>query len=434
MSLKSGWDRVIEAMAEHHQKNAANMPGAVFAAETKSDGRFINSVGPGWSSDTICEIGSMTKPFISAAVLLALEERDMLDIDAPVWRLPGMDLWSGHPVKAHITLRHVLQHTSGLPHFKKYSEWPETRCNNPTGPPPSCADPHLDLGPTTPWIGAPGLTNECMCGGDCCRPARLLDLDHVSRYIMETYPVTDTPPPGTQYSYSTVNYIVAARIVEQLTGRSVNTYIKEKLFAPLDMRNSFFIAQPAGVPAVDAWLDEGTTAEQRARVADVTLITRDGQLPVEVAPGPDNRLDRLRRGWRFVNADGGMYSTASDLLNFLSMLSAGGLFRSRRVLSPRIVRLLVEDQGHAHTMGFGFRGRPTPYGQTAGTVEHMGFKMTYFWLEPRRDDPLTGVFLSQRLPNVAVNTNLGDGMHVMFSVFVPLVGAALSKTELQQPA
>lgn len=434
MSVTLRWDRVVEEMAAYQQKNAANMPGAVFAAETKTDGRFMASVGRGWDANTICEIGSMTKPFISAAVLLALEERDMLDIEVPVCRLPGMDFWAGDPLKAQIQLRHVLQHTSGLPHFRKYSEWPKTPCNDPTGPPPSCADPHLDLGPTTPWFGAPGLTNECMCGGECCRPARLLDLDHVSQYVMETYPVTATPPPGTQYSYSTVNYIVAARIIEQLTGQSVNLYIKERLFSPLQMRNSFFIAQPTGVPAVDAWMDEGTTAEQRARVADIALITRNGELPVELAPGPDKRIDQLRRGWRFVNPDGGMYSTASDLLNFLGMLSEGGLFRSRRILSPQIVRLLVEDQGHSHTMGFGFRRRTTPYGQSAGTLEHMGYKMTYFWLEPRGDDPLTGVFLSQRLPNIAVNTNLADGMNVIFNIFVPLVRAEMPKAELQAPA
>ena len=100
MSMSSRWDSVVEAMAAHHHKHSANMPGAVFAAETRTDGPFVDSVGPGWKADTICEIGSMTKPFISAAVLLALEERDMLDIEVPVCRLPGMDIWAGHPMKA----------------------------------------------------------------------------------------------------------------------------------------------------------------------------------------------------------------------------------------------------------------------------------------------------------------------------------------------
>jgi hypothetical protein len=61
----------------------------------------------------------------------------------------------------------------------------------------------------------------------------------------------------------------------------------------------------------------------------------------------------------------------------------------------------------------------------------MGPEATYFWLEPRRDDPLTGFFLSQRLPNIAVNRNL---VHVIFGVFVPLVRAEPLKVELEEPA
>src|SRR5262245_62019990 len=93
MKMSSRWDSVVEAMGAHHREHPANLPGAVFAAETRDDGRFVDSVGKGWNTDTICEIGSMTKPFISAAVLLALEERDMLDVEVPVSQLPGMDVW-----------------------------------------------------------------------------------------------------------------------------------------------------------------------------------------------------------------------------------------------------------------------------------------------------------------------------------------------------
>ena len=84
-------------------------------------------------------------------------------------------------------------------------------------------------------------------------------------------------------------------------------------------------------------------------------------------------------------------------------------------------------------MGFGFRSQATPYGQPAGTLEHMGYKMTYFWLELHLDNPLIGVFLSQRLPNVSVNTNLTVGMNVIFRVFVPQVKAELSKAQALHP-
>jgi len=363
----------------------------------------------------------MTKTIIAATLLTVLEERDLLDVDRPVHTLPGMDLFAADPVKRQIVVRHLLQHTSGLPHFQHYTEWPATACNDPAGGPPACADPDLDLGPTSAWIGAPGLTNECVSTGRACRPARTVDLDTVSAHIMRTYPVATSSPPGSAYTYSTVNYIVAARIVECLVGRSVNLVVKEKLLDPLQMRDSFFVAVDSGDPVLDARLGEGTTDDQRARIADLTLITRHGGLPPEMAPGPDGGWDKLRRKWRFVNPDGGMYSTVGDLLNFLGMLREGGVFQGRRILSRSIVGLMTQDQGHGHTLGFGFRRQPTPYGQGPGTLEYLGYKMTYFWMDPAAHDPLLGVFLSQRLPNITVNTNLNDGMHVIFRVFVPAV-------------
>jgi CubicO group peptidase (beta-lactamase class C family) len=433
MEYPEWWNHVVEQVRDYHETNRANLPGAVCATETLQDGRMVSSVGEGWAENTICEIGSMTKPFISAALLLALEERGKLDIEVPVYKLPGMELYASDPLKRQVRLRHLLQHTSGLPHFLKYTDWPKTPCNDPVGEPPSCPGTEQRLGPISEWIGAPALTNECIFAEGRCQPAREVSLDQASYYIMLTYPLAKSPPPGTQYSYGTVNYVLAARIIEHLTGQSVNRYLKEKLFEPLGMKDSFFIAQPTGVPEVDARMDDGVTDAQRARIADLTIITRDGKLPPEMAAGPDGAWDKFRRGWRFVNPDGGMYSTADDLLNFLRMLRDGGVFHSSRILSPQIVKLLIEDQGYSHTMGFGFRPQATPYSQSPGTLEHMGYKMTYFWYEPHPDNPLIGVFLSQRLPNVSVNTNLTVGMHVIFRIFVPQVKAELNKAQVLHP-
>ncbi|HKS99531.1 MAG TPA: serine hydrolase domain-containing protein [Rugosimonospora sp.] len=425
MTEPEWWRRVTAEMDAYHAEHAENLPGAAFGVETGRDGRLLGSTGGGWGTGTICEIGSMTKPFVAAAALLALAERGLDDIETPVHELPGMAAFAGDPVRRRIRLRHLLQHTSGLPHTRRYTEWVRTACNDPDGSPPGCTGAALDLGPTTEWIGAPSLTNECVYAGGRCQPARTLDLDTVSLHIMRTYPVTADPPPGTGYAYSTVNYVLVARIVEQLTGQSVNRYVKERLFAPLEMVDSFFVAGPTGDPAVDARIGEGVTDEQRARVAEFTLITKDGRFPPEIAGGPGGVRDRLRTGWRFVNADSGMYSTASDLLNFLGMLRDGGVYRSRRVLSPRLVGLLVDDQGHGHTMGFGYRDRLTPYGQRAGTLEHLGMKMTYFWYDRGPDDPVLGVFLSQRMPNFIANTNMSEGLRPIFRVFLPHVNAGV---------
>jgi CubicO group peptidase (beta-lactamase class C family) len=428
MSVPAWWRQVVSELEAFQEQNPENLPGAVVAAETLEQGPVVACVGERWSEDTICNVGSMTKTFTATGLLLALEEAGRLDVELPVCRLPGMEIYRDDPVKSRIRVRHLLQHTSGMPVLLEYGEAPASRCNDPQGPPPACADSDVDVGPTVPWIGSPGYTNECVFADGRCRPSRSALLEDVSRHLMETYPLLHEP--GEEYSYSSANYIVAGRIVEHLTGRSLNVYLKEKLFSPAGMRDSFFVPQPTGDPVVDAWLDEGVVAEQRDRIAEVSLITRDGSWPVEVAPGPEGGWDRLRRGWRFVYPDGGMFSTAADLLAYLRLVRDGGFAGERRVLSEPVVRLITTDHGFGHTMAFGYRSTATPYGQGPGTLDHLGNIMTYFWLDPRGDDPLLGVFLSQRLANAVVNNNMVAGMKVIFRVFVPSLSRAVAERDV----
>jgi CubicO group peptidase (beta-lactamase class C family) len=411
-------------MGDYQRDHPANLPGAVFAAETVQDGPQFGSVGPGWGTDTICNIGSMTKTFTATAVLLALEQNGMLNVDLRVCELPGMEIWAGDRRKRCIRVRDLLQHTSGMPVVVKYTDAPAAACNEPSGPPPACASCAAGVGPTAAWLGSPGYTNECVLSGGRCRPSRSVMLDDVSAYLMRTYPVLHEP--GTQYSYSSVNHVVAGRIVEQLTGRSLNRYLGTELFRPLGMRDSFFVPLPTRDPSVDAYIDDGVDDQQRDRIADVSLITRDGAWPEEVAPGPDGAWDRLRHQWRYVYPDGGMFATAADLLAYLRMLRDGGMHEGRRVVSRDVMRLLVEDHGFSHTMALGLRRTATPYGQSPGTLEHLGNIMTYFWLDPRAGDPLLGVFLSQRLANALVDNNMLDGMKVIFRLFVPLVSRGVA--------
>jgi CubicO group peptidase (beta-lactamase class C family) len=412
------WKQLTDEVAELHRADPAQLPGASFAAAIGGEEFLYGSAGAGWSPDTICAIGTMTKAFTGTAVLLALEEHGRLDVEAEVWRLPGMGEYATHPVKRRIRVRHLLQHTSGLPSIQHYTASPKSPCNDPDGPPPYFPEADVSLGPTGEYTCYPGGANEYMFVDGRPRPARTLTIEQVSGHIMRTYePVTE---PGETYLYSTIGYVVAARIVESLSGRSINRFLAERVFGPLGMTDSFFVAQRTGDPGIDRWIDDGVTAEQRARIADVALVTRDGKMPPEVAPGPDGRWDRLRRGWRFVFPDGGMYTTVVDLMKFLRVLRDGG----RPILSPEVTALLVGDQGHGHTMGFGYRRQATPYGQGVDTLEQLGGMMTYCWLELTSDPPVLATFFSQRLPNIVTEPNMGAAMKVIFRLFVPRVTSA----------
>ena len=83
------WDRVVDEVRAAQREEPANLPGAVLAAETLADGPLITAIGDGWSADTICAMGTMTKPFIATAVLMALEDHGLCDIETEVWRPAG---------------------------------------------------------------------------------------------------------------------------------------------------------------------------------------------------------------------------------------------------------------------------------------------------------------------------------------------------------
>src|ERR1700754_304909 len=371
MSGEGWWDGVEQRMAAYQKGDPANLPGAVFAVETAAEGRLQGKVGAGWETDAICAIASMSKPFVATALLLALEERDLLDIERPVYELPGMELYGRGEAKRQIKVRHLLQHTSGLPSFQHYKKAAAAGlCGEAGGGRPHCPAAGLNLGPSSEWVGEPGQTNECVRVGGKCRPARTASLEEVSEHVMASYEPRGEPGKG--YGFSSYNYIVAGRLIEQLSGESMNRYVRRRLLEPLGMKDTFYVAQESGEAAVDEWQSEGVTEEQRTRVPEVALITQDGEMPPEIAAGPDGKWDRLRRGWRYVYPDGGMYATAGDLLNYLGMLRDGGKREGREVVSKQVVDLLVKDQGFGHTMGFAYANNSKRHGAGTQTLMHLG--------------------------------------------------------------
>ena len=130
-------------------------------------------------------IGSISKQFTAAAILL-LQEEGKLTLDDPVGKyIPG--LTRGHEV----TIRQILSHTSG---YQDY--WPEDYVMTPMLKPVS-ARQILDT-----WAKKP------------------LDFE-----------------PGTQWQYSNTNYVIAGRIVEQASGEPLMEFLTRRIFRPLGMQS-----------------------------------------------------------------------------------------------------------------------------------------------------------------------------------------------------
>lgn len=143
--------------------------------------------------DTIFRVGSVSKQFTAAAVLLLASEGKLALTD-PVSKYfpsyPQANLTLGG---VEVTLHHLLSQTSGLP--------------NP-GATPAFAE--------VVWKRA-------------MEPAEQIGF------------VQDLPlvaKPGSQFSYLNYNYLLAALVVEQISGQSYETFLKERFFAPLGMSAS----------------------------------------------------------------------------------------------------------------------------------------------------------------------------------------------------
>jgi len=179
-------------------------PGAAVALFC--DGKVVLAKGYGWANremrqpvtrETLFNIGSISKTHAAWGLLRLVEDRK-LDLDAPVERY--LTRWHLPPSAFNhdgVTLRRLLSHTAGL-RLHGY--------------------PGFDPGQPLPTIeeSLSGATNG---SGDV-------------RVIME---------PGTKWQYSGGGYTIAQLLVEEVTGKKFNDYMREKIFAPLGMASSSYI-------------------------------------------------------------------------------------------------------------------------------------------------------------------------------------------------
>ncbi|KQY48220.1 hypothetical protein ASD18_08875 [Cellulomonas sp. Root137] len=138
-------------------------------------------------------IGSNSKTFLAVA-LLQLVDEGTIDLDAPVETyLPGLVHGDGVDGSA-ITVRQLLQHTSGLPNYTAVMD-------------------HDFLSTRHHYV----------------EPRELLDL-------ALTQPGT---PPGSRWDYSNTNYVVAGLIVQKVAGRPLAEVITDRVIEPLRLRDTY---------------------------------------------------------------------------------------------------------------------------------------------------------------------------------------------------
>ena len=218
-------------------------------------------------------IGSLTKQFTAAAVLL-LEEQGKLSLHDPI----GKFVPDAPAAWEKITLFHLLTHTSGIPDFTEMSEFREWR-----------------LAPTTP-------------------------AQHVER--LRGRPLDFSP--GEKFDYCNSGYILLGYVIEQASGRTYETYLRENVFVPLNLGDTGYDSNASVVPRRAAGYVQSGVGPVNAPYTDMSVPY----------------------------AAGGLYSTARDLLRWQQALHSGKLLSAdslKKMLTPHLgkygigVRVLVDD-------------------------------------------------------------------------------------------
>lgn len=173
------------------------------------------------ADDSVFQIGSITKVWTTTLIMQLVDE-GKLDLDAPVADvLPDLRL-SDPDVAKRVTLRHLLTHTSGID-----------------------GDHFVDTGR----------------GDDC-----------VEKYVDGLDQAAQVHPLGATMSYCNSGFVLAGRVIEQVTGQSWDTVLRERLIEPLGLKRT--VTLPEEAILLGAAVGHEAAAGQEPRPVKGFMLTR----------------------------------------------------------------------------------------------------------------------------------------------------------------
>ncbi|MFJ4651631.1 serine hydrolase domain-containing protein [Nocardia sp. NPDC088792] len=249
---------------------------------TVTSGAGELATGKPFPGDSRIRIGSNTKPFV-ATVMLQLVAEGKVELDAPVERyLPGVVHGPGIDGN-RITIRNLLQHTSGLPEYA------------------------AEFG-DTPKPGQVEIVTE---------HARWTTAD-MAEVIRNALTAPADFEPGAQWRYSNTNYAVAGMVIEKVTGHSVAAEITGRIIERLALRDTYYP-------------EPGET--------DIR-----GPHPIGYSEVGGQRVDYTSQNMSWAGAAGAIVATGADLDRFWAGLLDGKLLPPAQLAEMKNVRS-VDDKG-----------------------------------------------------------------------------------------
>ncbi|HEY2377748.1 MAG TPA: serine hydrolase domain-containing protein [Gemmatimonadaceae bacterium] len=279
---------------------------------------------------SLWDLASLTKVVGMTTAMMQLHEQGKVDLDAPLQRY--IPEWRG-PHKELVTIRHLITHTSGLPAFEPYDR-------------------------------------------------QTHDPDSLAKLMFAT--PLDTLP-GVRMIYSDIGAYMLGRLVERLSGESLDQYVLNHVFHPLGMNETMY-RPPAAL---------------KPRIA-----------PTEIDPIRGGKVWGVVHDERAyylggVSAHAGIFSSGYDLARFARMYLNNGTLDGVRIIKPETIALFTTRQVQDRALGW-----QKPDGRNSAghlmserAFGHTGFTGTSIWIDPARD--VFVILLSNRVNPTRANTKIG---------------------------
>ncbi len=331
---------IADSLIENAISDSA-FPGAVLLVSKggkivheKAYGHFTyDRTSPEMNINTIFDLASVSKVVGTTTMAMMLIDKGKMNLDDKVIKfLPEFN----NNGKENITIRNLLVHNSGLAAFKKY----------------------YDV-----YSKADEVVND----------------------IMNLAPEQD---PGSKYVYSDLGMITLQKVMEKISGKSLDKFLEENLFRPLEMNSTMYS------PPIEL--------KELCAPTEFDNFYRMRQLQGEVH---DERAYMLNG----IAGHAGLFSTAPDLSKFLQMILQKGNYQGKQIIKSETVELFIKKQSEQSSRGLGWDTK-SPEGSSSGkyfditSYGHTGYTGTSVWTDPTKN--LFVILLTNRVYPTRNNNKL----------------------------
>ena len=331
-----------------------------------------NTSSPAMTTESIFDLASVTKVSATTVSIMKLYEEGKIKLDG---KLKDYLPWTKNTNKEDLKIEDILLHQAGLvPFIAFYTE----TIDKATG------------------IPNPAIYSVKEKPGFNVRVAEAVYMRNDWQDTMFSRILKSAVGPKNKYVYSDNDFIFLGKIVEQLTGMTLDQYAAKTFYRPIGMATTGF--KPRDRFPVERMVPTETETHFRNQTMQGDVHDEGSSMFGGVA------------------GHAGLFSNAYDLSLLYQMLLNGGEINGERYLKPETIKLFTDYHSKISRRGYGFDKpekdnaiRKDPYPSSLASPEtfgHTGFTGTCVWVDPKYG--IVYIFLSNRVYPTRDNPRLSN--------------------------